>query len=80
MYSRVPSAGDLEITCLVVGRLLRGSGWSTPQQLVQQSYPGECLFSSSTMKENNFFFPYVYSKIHYYKFYVLYKYWFVCSF
>lgn len=32
------------------------------------------------MKENNFFFPYVYSKIHYYKFYVLYKYLFVCSF
>lgn len=30
VYNRVPSAGDLEIRCLVVGRLLRGSGWSTP--------------------------------------------------
>lgn len=46
-----------------------------PQQLVQQSYPGECLFSSSTKREYDFF-PCVYSKICYYKLYVLYKYWF----
>lgn len=30
-----------------------------PQQLVQQSYPGECLFSSSTMKEDDFFHVYI---------------------
>lgn len=30
--------------------------------------------------EREWIFPYVYSKICYYKFYVLYKYWFVCSF
>lgn len=31
-----------------------------PQQLVQQSYPGECLFSSSTMIENMTFFFHMY--------------------
>ena len=31
VYNRVPGVGDLAITCLVVGRLLRGSGWPTPR-------------------------------------------------
>ena len=31
VFNRVPGVGDLAITCLVVGRLLRGSGWPTPR-------------------------------------------------
>lgn len=66
--------GDIEITC--GGEAAEGQQVHL-QQPVQQSYPDECLFSSSVRIR---FFPYVYSKICYYKLHVLYKYWFGCSF
>ena len=77
--NRVPGVGDLAITCLVVGRLLRGSGWPTPRSW-SNSHILVNVCSALLLWKKMTLFPYVYSKICYYKFYVLYKYWFVCSF